>query len=111
MIPKDFRIRREDFPKGRSRIFATTETLSLQVFPGGENPRVTIVVSGKVSKKATQRNTIKRLIREQVQPTLPHLPSGRYVFYAKKIASDAPKKTLRKDTDTLLSLVCSKMRS
>lgn len=111
MFSGEFRIKRGDFPKGRPRIFASTPTLSINVFPNGGHPRATVVVSGKVSKKAVRRNTIKRYIREEVKRFLPTLPPGRYVFYAKKGAGTADKKTLREDVGVLFAKINSKIQT
>ncbi|MDX9893631.1 MAG: ribonuclease P protein component [Patescibacteria group bacterium] len=41
-----------------------------------ENSRFGIVVSSKVSKKAVERNKLKRRIREIIRPELTHIVSG-----------------------------------
>ncbi len=66
MLPKSWRIRLEKdfdriFSKGRS-IHATT--MSIKYLPSSlDNPRFGFLVSNKISKRATQRNIIKRRLR------------------------------------------------
>lgn len=49
----------------------------------GDFPRFTVVVSTKVSKKAVDRNRVKRIIREAIKPHLSELPSNDYVLTVK----------------------------
>ena len=52
-----------------------------------ENKAFTVVVSTKVFKNATDRNRLKRIIREYIRKNLKTLPFGSYIIMAKpKIA-------------------------
>jgi ribonuclease P protein component len=63
-------------------------SLTVRVVPQGadrSNPtKVAFVVSTKVSKKATERNLLKRRLREIVRPSLPRLKSGLHVLVITK---------------------------
>jgi ribonuclease P protein component len=45
--------------------------------------RFAFIVSTKVSKKAVERNRIRRVLREAIRPILPNLKPGDYVLIAK----------------------------
>lgn len=46
-------------------------------------PKVAFVVSTKVSKKAVERNRIKRILREAVRPEIGSWKAGNYVVIVK----------------------------
>lgn len=56
-------------------------------FVAGVRTRTVFVVSKKVSKKAVERNRIKRVLREQVRKDLDRLIPGDYMFIVKAQAS------------------------
>jgi len=65
--------------------------------------RVGFVVSKRTSKRAVDRNYIKRLLSEAIRPFLPRLPSGLdIVISARQKASTADLRTLEEDLLTLL---------
>ena len=65
--------------------------------------RVGFVVSKRVSKRAVDRNYIKRLLSEAMRAFLPGLPSGLdIVVSARQKANAANLRTLEQDMSTLL---------
>jgi len=65
--------------------------------------RVGFVVSKRVSKRAVDRNYIKRLLSEAMRALLPRLPSGLdVVVSARQKANMVDLRTLEQDMSTLL---------
>jgi ribonuclease P protein component len=65
--------------------------------------RVGFVVSKRVSKRAVDRNYIKRLLSEAMRALLPRLPSGLdIVVSARQKANMVDLRTLEQDISTLL---------
>ncbi len=63
----------------------SSDTLQLSWKPNDANVfRCAAVVGVKVSKKAVERNRVKRLIRESIHHALSSLSSGDAVFVARK---------------------------
>lgn len=58
-------------------------------------PKITVVVSTKVSKKAVDRNRIKRVIREQIRQTIDNIKPGNYAFLVKSSAMKVSAEDLR----------------
>ena len=84
MLSKINRLRKKkDFQRAyqQGRSFSAPE-LWMKIFPNhlGIN-RVGIVVSRKISRKAVQRNLIKRRLRNLVRHYLPSLPSGYDIVF------------------------------
>jgi ribonuclease P protein component len=68
-----------------------------QPAPGskGTAPRLTVIVSTKVSKKAVDRNRIKRVIREEVRKNISNIKSGDYAILVKSSAAKIESTALR----------------
>jgi ribonuclease P protein component len=66
----------------RRSFFTPFLTMKVVLSPLGR-PRITIVVSTKVSKLAVKRNRLKRVIRSEIQPLLSLLPSVDMLFRVK----------------------------
>lgn len=64
--------------------------------------RATVVVSTKVSKRATERNRIKRQIREVIRLHASELPKGQYLFSIKPKAARVENVVLRDACTQLL---------
>jgi ribonuclease P protein component len=65
--------------------------------------RIGFVVSKRISKRAVDRNYIKRLLSEAARAVLPRLPDGvDIVVTARQQASTANLRTLEQDLLTLL---------
>lgn len=79
MVVKQHRLsRQKDFQRvfGRGKRL-NSRFISVRVAPNGLNVfRFAIVVSNKVSKKATTRNKIRRQIREIIRVRLPNIKLG-----------------------------------
>ena len=67
----------------------------IKLSPGSENTRVTVIVSAKVSKKAVDRNRIKRILREELRKNIPHFKTGYYAVIVKPAAIKATPTDLR----------------
>lgn len=59
-----------------------------------EKIRTGFVVSKKISKKAVERNRIKRALREKMRLAIPHLEVGDYMLVAKPAAASYKNKEL-----------------
>lgn len=58
-------------------------------------PRFTVIASTKVSKKAVDRNRIKRVIREELRKNIFNLKSGNYAILVKSSAAKIDSPSLR----------------
>ncbi len=63
-------------------------------FAKSEKIRTGFVVSKKISKKAVERNRIKRALREQMRLAIPFLETGDYMLVAKPAAASYKNKEL-----------------
>jgi ribonuclease P protein component len=78
------------------RLGKTIHTPALVIkFLAGEKLRTAFVVSKKVSKKAVERNRIKRALREEMRLSLSNTSAGDYMIIAKGQASGYSNKDLR----------------
>jgi ribonuclease P protein component len=64
-------------------------------FLAGEYLRIAFVVSKKVSKKAVERNRIKRAVREEIRINTDKMMLGSYMIIAKAQAGKYSNKELR----------------
>jgi len=71
-----------------------TPALVIKFVPA-EKMRIAFVVNTKVSKKAVERNRIKRAVREQMRLSMKHLATGDYMLVAKYSAPQYKNKELR----------------
>ncbi len=55
----------------------------IKISPSSEEAKVTVVVSVKVSKRAVDRNRIKRVIRETIRPNIAKFKPGNYAVLVK----------------------------
>ena len=108
------RLSRSDFVRMRggkrqSRVHGTYFSLATSPLSGDTGPKFACVVSTKVSKKAVERNRIKRLCREAVNSRIPGIQKSlALVFYAKHEAADAPRAAIHRDIDELLEKIQTK---
>lgn len=105
MLPKEHRLtKKQDFAAvrkhGRS-FFSSLFRVSVRPSKG-EHSRFAVVVSTKVSKKATDRNRLRRQIREVVRAQLPKIGTGYdVVISVRSSARDASFAKLSEELDTL----------
>ncbi len=91
MLPKDYRFPlRTDFTRAKKegKIFQDKffgVIVSGQPSSAAKNSRFAFIVSKKISKKAVQRNRIRRILSEQITVFLPKIKPGfDNVFLVKK---------------------------
>lgn len=106
MLPRKYRLtKRSDFQKVlengtvfQGRLFG----LAVLKKDTGEEPRIGIIVSNKISKKAVDRNRIRRLVREAVREQLARAPKGTLlVFLAKKVIVGENLENIKRETRRL----------
>ncbi len=69
----------------------------LKMAKGVDIPKITVIISTKVSKKAVVRNKVKRIIRDEVRKQIPFLTPGFYAFIVKPKAVTINSKELREE--------------
>ena len=67
--------------------------------------RTAFVVSKRVSKKAVDRNRIKRVLRDAIRLSLPQLPVGDYMVILKPLALLKTNAELREDLHKALEKI------
>ncbi len=108
MLPKKFRLSKKNdfdmvFKKGRSK--------SLRCFfirwQGNQYdyPRVGIIVSNKVSKKATVRNTLKRRIREVIWNVHSLLGGTDIIIIVKQGSVNASYSDIKRDLEDIPHII------
>lgn len=106
MLPKKYRLTREsDFKKVLREGRITKGGLLSLAFYKAETttPQIGMIVSNKISKKAVERNRIKRIIRATVRGRLDEIKNGAcLVFLANKKALGARGEDLAKESLSLL---------
>ncbi len=65
-------------------------------------PRLTFVVSTKVSKQAVKRNRLKRVLRAELSGEVGRLKPGDYLFRLKPGSVAVPESELRRELRTLI---------
>lgn len=87
MLPAGHRLRGDsNFSRlmKRGRVFFSSGITVRFVQNGGVDSRFAFVVSAKASKKATQRNLLKRRMREIVRKELPGIKEGYDILISAK---------------------------
>ncbi len=86
------------------RLGKTVHTSALVIkFFEAAKLRTAFVVSKKVSKKAVERNRIKRVLREFLRLNSGKIRLGDYIITAKNIASGQDNNSLRKEFEYALT--------
>lgn len=83
---------------------AHTSALVIKFVPHAQT-QVAFVVSKKVSKKAVERNRIKRILREYMRLHLEQSKPGKYLVMVKPQAAKLPGNELRAEMRRVLSKV------
>lgn len=107
MLPKANRLHeKRDFQKvlkNKQYIHSKYFTVATLFQDSGIFPRVGIIVANKVSKKAVERNRIKRVVRDVFYPNINKLSKGlSLVVIVKKEAVEKEPELLRKDVMFLI---------
>lgn len=103
MFPPQHRLRRRP-TKGQGRLISG-QYLGLLVHSAQPNTptKLAILVSAKTERRATDRNRIKRRLREGLRPYLPHLKEGyEVVVLARASARVVSPQELRADLQSTL---------
>lgn len=104
MLPKNSRISRKEFPNLlKSSSFYHSPHFSLRV-AHSTKPQIAVSVSKKISKKATDRNTVRRKTYSVIYKYLKRLKPKMMLFVAKKGADNIKGVNLEKEIDNLLSV-------
>lgn len=107
MLSKEFRLAKKKeveavFRRGK---FARKDFLGLKCLKKNseEKPKIAVVVSLKVEKRATLRNKLKRQIREIIRKNLPQIEKGYHiVIFAYNGASEQSFGQIKKNLEELL---------
>lgn len=106
MLPRENRLtQKSDFTKVlKSGRITGGAFLSIAVHRGdGGVPKVGFIVSNKTSKKAVERNRLKRLMRQAVKTHLANIEDGAcLVFLAKRNAANAASEEITRESQALL---------
>lgn len=108
MLKKAFRLSRSKdiyVTSRRGRSFFSSYFVIKFIATDQDSRRFTVVVSTKVSKRAVERNRIKRVIRETLRQALPHFKPGDYVIIVKNSVANKPAEDIRTQLNKLLTNV------
>ncbi|HEX7817717.1 ribonuclease P protein component [Dyella sp.] len=92
----DFAALRQNSGRASSRCFAARYRAN-----GLDQPRLGLAISKRVSKRAVDRNRLKRLVRESFRRIRHELPSIDILIVARDHAVDVPGRELLADMDAL----------
>jgi ribonuclease P protein component len=87
----------------RGRSFFSPYFVIKYGFSSLPHPRFAVIVSTRVSKRAVERNRIKRIVRESLRLSLEDFKPGDYVVIVKIRAAGKTAKELKDDLNRLLS--------
>lgn len=113
MLPKKHRLSKTadvnlTTAKGRS-FFSQSFLIKTLTKPDLETPKVTVIVSVKISKSAVVRNRLKRVIRQAVHEYIGQIKPASYAFILKKTAVPVNSTDLKQEV--IVALEKSKMIS
>lgn len=102
MLPKKYRLAdRQMFRKVLAVGSRVSGKFFLLAFVNGVNldgPKIGVIISRKISKKAVVRNRIKRVVYDSVRKFLESIPKESVlVFLAKKLVAEATSKEVSND--------------
>jgi ribonuclease P protein component len=107
MLPKNRRIPRKIFPTSiKGSLFYTSKSLSLKVYKSTDSTkesRISFVTSQKTSKKATERNLLRRRGYSVVNSLLTQIkPAYLLIFSVKKEALELSFEQFKAEIEDLL---------
>lgn len=108
MLPKTFRLSKKSdfdmvFKQGRSKALRYFFIRYKENQLG--HPRIGIIVSNKVSKKATERNTLKRRIREIIWKVHLSLGTTDIIIIAKQGSVNTGYSDIEKDIQNIVHII------
>lgn len=105
MLPRQNRLTlKSDFQKvlKNKKFLHSTFFTGAYLSEGEEKPRVGVIVSNKVSKRAYKRNKIKRVVRAVARKYIDKLPDGlKLVILTKVSATEVESKILSEDMERI----------
>lgn len=84
------------------KYFLDNYTVMVKHNPDSKSSRFAILLSKKISKKATERNKIRRRTSYLIKKKLPLFPLNNYLFLPKKTVLTIPFSSLTSDLERLL---------
>ena len=75
----------------------------MKFVPGEGAPKITVIASVKASKKAVERNGVKRILRDELRKHIDKLKPGNYAIIVKASAVKAESAELRSSLSKSLS--------
>ena len=105
MLPKKERLKAGEFSTySRANVKKKSPHLFLE-YTHNKTFKASVVVSKKVSKKAVNRNRIRRVLYSILAQNQPMLPTGVYIVRVKANASDTSVLYLKKELRRLLGQI------
>lgn len=107
MLKKENRsLKRRDFEEiKRVGRYYTTPLLGMMVLKLAGEKRFGVVVSKKVSKKAVERNRLRRLVSEGVRKNLEEWPEAKVVFLIRGVMLNKKASEIFNEVDKLRGMV------
>jgi len=104
MLAKKYRLPVQNFIGQKSRLIKKNPYFALKIFSAAQDfSRFGIVISKKVSKKATVRNRLKRQIFNFLRETAPLLPVADYLIILYPDIVSLNKSTLQTELKKVIS--------
>ena len=105
MLSQKNRISRKDFPSYKKQLSRFLSPLfSGTIYLNKENVQVSVVVSKKITKKAVERNKIRRRFYSAITPYIKKLHDISIVIYPKKV-EEPPFSVLKSEIEKMLKLL------
>jgi len=107
VLSKKFRLSRREIEelKSEKNKILQGRFFGLIFQPQKEEKKFALITSNKISKKATVRNKFKRLFFQGLKEKLTELPSGNYLFLAKRQLLEANFEGLEKEIVNFINII------
>ena len=102
MPPKKRRLTKNDFKKGRTKVFFSNTLFDVATIQGVEN-KVACVISKKTIKKAIDRNKEKRRFLNIIYKSIKNKNHISLVFFPKKTTHLVTNEKLKEEIDTFFA--------